>query len=78
MPLPHKKHTFLQLLGEMNYNPMPSVKSLMTPSNKDYFRIVEFLFSSIAKNYKMVGRQDEELLKLLKDLKLVYYNGNIL
>lgn len=68
---PYMKKCILELLAflsDMNYPYPLSVKMLSPPTNKEYFRIFEFVYCLISPHYKMVARPDEEVTKILYDL----------
>ncbi|XP_039263968.2 kinetochore protein NDC80 homolog [Styela clava] len=48
--------------------PHPITAKLMSPpTNKEYFRIVEFVYGLASPGYKMIVRPEEEMFKLLSD-----------
>nr|CAB3264239.1 kinetochore protein NDC80 homolog [Phallusia mammillata] len=64
--------SLLHLLESLNYQNPVYAKMLNPPTNRDYQRIFEFLVSHVLGSYSLIGKPDEEMLRVVKDLGYPY------
>jgi len=60
--------TLVEYLTTHNYDHPINPKTLMKPTNKDYYNIVLFLFHQIDPNYTCVGKLEDEIVGMFKFL----------
>ena len=58
----------MNLLADLHYPVSLNIRMMNPPTNKDFQRIFEYLVNHILGSYKMLGRPDEEMLRVAKDL----------
>ena len=56
------------LISEHKYDQPISPKTLMKPTTKEYYNLVQFLFHQIDPNYTCVGKLEDEIVGMFKFL----------
>ncbi|XP_076821579.1 kinetochore protein NDC80 homolog [Clavelina lepadiformis] len=62
----------INLLTSLNYQSVINAKIFNPPSNKEYQKVFEFLAMKILGTYRILGKPEEEMLRILKDLGYPY------